>query len=197
MDINNDSETTFSNEAIELSELPKFEEVNLQPISPLYRKVLQYNWLISTIIIVGITTIIAGFSTDWTWCMWIPIGIVILLSLGILWLNIISIRKRKYAIRTHDVIYHYGRLSCTYVVIPYTRIQHVAIHESWLAKKWHLAQLKIYTTGDTTIIAGLEKAIAYQLQSLILSKLKKKADNNNEVAESLHNTDTHESSANI
>lgn len=166
-------EAHFSNDVLENDNIPAFEQVELTPIAVNYWKVMQWNWLISMTVTIGSLTIFIGWINDWHYYTWIVSAALLLLFLINYWIQKAAFQKKKYAIRHHDVIYQHGRLSTTFTVVPYTRIQHVSIYESWLAKKWQLAQLKIYTTGDTTIIPGLERETAFRIQSLILSKINK------------------------
>src|SRR5690606_34653268 len=85
-----------------------------------------------------------------------------------------AFHKRKYAVREHDIIYQRGLLSNHVTIVPFSRIQHVAVYESFLARKLKLAQIQIFTAGGTAgtlKISGLEKENAEKIKAVILGKI--------------------------
>jgi membrane protein YdbS with pleckstrin-like domain len=89
-------------------------------------------------------------------------------------LTILSFSKRKYALRTHDIIYTKGFLVNTVTTLPFIRIQHIEISRSFLARKLNLATLNIYSagsSGENLSIKGLSLEAANRLNDHITSKL--------------------------
>ena len=62
----------------------------------------------------------------------------------------ISFNRKSYAFRDHDVIYKYGVLWQTTVLIPFNRIQHIALHQDFISRRFGLASLQFYTAGGST-----------------------------------------------
>lgn len=83
----------------------------------------------------------------------------------------LTFKRKQYALRQSDIIYQSGWLFRTTTVVPYNRIQHISLHEGWLARKYQLANIKLYTTGDDLEIPGIPKEIAQKMQQLILNKI--------------------------
>jgi membrane protein YdbS with pleckstrin-like domain len=51
----------------------------------------------------------------------------------VLLLSRISFNKKGFAFRTHDVLFKHGILATNIIVIPYNRVQHVALHEGFIS----------------------------------------------------------------
>ncbi|ESU21278.1 hypothetical protein FCR2A7T_05750 [Flavobacterium cauense R2A-7] len=164
----------FTNETINIAELPKFEEVQFQPLHKDYWKII----LIGNFILLLILLLAAGFllvfaeerRENW---YFFPIVIIIVFLLSVV-LGRISFKKRGYAFRQHDVLYRSGIISETTTIIPYSRIQHVALHEGVISRMFGLASVEIFTAGggDSDIeIPGIEKEKAQSLKQLLLTKL--------------------------
>ncbi|WP_313807609.1 PH domain-containing protein [Flavobacterium sp.] len=164
----------FTNETINISELPKYEEVALQPLHSDYWKVI----LIGNFIFLGILSIIAGIvlffneeARDYWYIFALVVAVIFLFSV---FLGRVSFRKRGFAFRQHDVLYKNGIISETTTIIPFNRIQHVALHEGVFARIFGLASIGIYTAGggDSDIdIPGIEKEKALQIKQLLMTKL--------------------------
>ena len=72
-------------------------------------------------------------------------------------------KRKSYCYRTHDVIYNYGVFHKTTVLIPFNRIQHIALHQGLFSRKFGLASLQFYTAGGSTTdisIPGMPLEIA-------------------------------------
>ncbi len=166
-------QTVFSNEAIPLKSLPQFQSVNLNPLHQDYKKVMRWSIFFSSIIMllvlgsIGYFTI--GFSVYYflfflPWLIWFMIRI---LSFNI------SFSNQAYALREKDFIYQEGWLYKSQHIVPYSKIQHLSIQEGWIARKYGLANINVFTTGDNVSIPGVSKEIALQIQAYILSKIQK------------------------
>ncbi|ESU28646.1 hypothetical protein FLJC2902T_12370 [Flavobacterium limnosediminis JC2902] len=165
---------SFTNDTINIEELPKFEEVSLLPLHKDYWKII----LITNFVFLLVMGIGLGFflffseeaSGYWHFLL---LGIValILLSVGF---GKLSFKKRGYAFRQHDVLYKSGIISENTTIIPYSRIQHVALHEGFIARQFGLASIQIFTAGGGNSdieIPGIEKDKAQDIKQLLMSKL--------------------------
>lgn len=166
----------FTNETLNLAELPKYEEVLLQPLHPDYWKVM----LISRIIFFTVLGIVIGIVlvfNEEVREFWLYLVMLLLVLFGIsLILGKISFRKKGFTFRQHDVLYKSGIISETTTIIPFNRIQHVALREGIFARMFGLASIGVFTAGggDSDIeIPGIEKEKAQQIKQLLMAKLSK------------------------
>jgi membrane protein YdbS with pleckstrin-like domain len=108
-------------------------------------------------------------------------SLLIYISVVILWVIILSFtgtsfNRKKYAFRDHDLMYSYGVIFTSTVLIPYNRIQHLAIHQGFLSRIFDLASLQFYTAGGSYTdisIKGLSKEDAEKWKDFVSSKIEK------------------------
>ena len=166
----------FTNNPIEIDQLPKFEEVQLKELHPKYINVLLFNFLLLFIFIIG------GFSTLFYFkkeafsnSIWILIlvGILVFLA-GLIVFTKLSFNKKGYAFREHDTIYKSGLISETTTIIPFNRVQHVALHQGFISRKLGLASIELFTAGGSSSdleIPGLLLADAQIIKNLVSQKI--------------------------
>lgn len=170
----------YINEPIDMDALPKYEDVELTPIHPSYLNVI---WL-SFAFFYGIITIAAGvafYFIDELQKYWMPVTItyIVIVLLSII-ISLVSFRNKGYAFRTQDAIYRSGAISITTTIIPYNRVQHVALHEGFLSRMFNLATIEIFTAGgykSDIQIAGIEKKQAEKIKQLLMGKIIKEEAN--------------------
>ena len=94
-----------------------------------------------------------------------------ILIIGLLfWISTIAFRKKGYAIREKDVVFRKGLLATTTTIIPFNRIQHVALHEGVLSRMYDLSELQVYTAGGSSSdlhISGLPKIQAEKIKTFL------------------------------
>lgn len=164
----------FTNESLDLERLPSFEEVTFHPLHRDYWKIL----LIGNFILLGMLCLAAGlflFFAEEVRSSWPYITIAVLLVFVLsLILARISYKKRGFAFRQHDVLYRSGIISETTTIIPYSRIQHVALNEGVISRIFGLASVGVFTAGggnSDVEIPGIEKERAQKIKQLLMSKL--------------------------
>ena len=84
--------------------------------------------------------------------------------------------KKAYAFRNHDLIFRSGIIATNTMVIPYNRVQHVALHEGWIARFFGLAKIEIFTAGGVSSdleIPGIAKEEAENIKQLLMGKIQK------------------------
>jgi len=173
-------EQFFTNGLIDTTTLPRFEDVQLTSIHPDYWKVILFNLVGAYLIFAASAGAVMYFTDEKIPYLIFGILAYILIFCINLIIARISFRNRGFAFRTHDVIYRSGAISLTTTIIPYNRVQHAAIYEGWLARKFRLAAVEIYTAGGTGSdikIPGLEKEHAENIKQLLMGKILKQ-DNN-------------------
>ncbi|MFD2891325.1 PH domain-containing protein [Flavobacterium chuncheonense] len=181
----------FSNQEINLSSLPQFETVVLNRIESKYYKVILIN--------IGIILLLLGLGLGTLWTInaklfpdiiWVIIGIVyVLVTLTSFIFSRLSFERRGFAFREHDAIYKSGVIAQTTTIVPYKRVQHVALHQGLFSRYFGLASLELFTAGGSTTdleIKGLKLEEAQQYKHWIIKKIDDLAEETEEeTAESI------------
>lgn len=166
----------FTNEPIDISALPRYEAVNLNALQSKYWNVILFN-IVATFLIIGVVlAVIVYFVEEIHSIAWL-FGLVYVLFLGFTFLLCkISFQKRGFAFREHDVIYRSGILATNTMIIPYNRVQHVALHEGFISRYFDLAKVEIFTAGGDSSdvsIPGIKKEQAEDIKQLLMGKIQK------------------------
>jgi membrane protein YdbS with pleckstrin-like domain len=166
----------FINETINTKQLPRFEEVVYTSMHKNYWKVTLLNSAI-LFVILGIALVFGlVFRAEMkpNRLLFVVLYFVILattvffLRLGFL--------KKGYAFRNHDVLYKSGVVALKSMVIPYNRVQHVALHEGFISRIFGLATVEIFTAGGSSSdleIPGIPKEEAENIKQLLTGKIQK------------------------
>lgn len=166
----------FTNVTIDTTQLPRFEEVEFTPLHPNYWKVQLTGIAIATVLLGIVIASLLIFNDEWSGSA-IPIiagGSFLMLLITIF--TRIGFRKKGFAFRTHDVLFRSGIIATNTIVIPYNRVQHVALHEGVLSRYFGLAKVEIFTAGGSSSdieIPGIEKQHAENLKQLLMGKIQK------------------------
>ncbi len=166
----------FTNQTIDTTQLPKFEEVQFSSLHPSYWKV--------SLIFIGILFLILGIGIGYGVFFEPKIAIyklelsILLITFIILVIVFSRIRflKKGFAFRNHDVLYRSGIIATNTIVIPYNRIQHVALHEGMISRFFGLAKIEIFTAGGDSSdieIPGILKEQAENIKQLLMGKIQK------------------------
>ncbi|WP_164975394.1 PH domain-containing protein [Flavobacterium piscinae] len=164
----------FTNSTVSFDALPKVESVSFQPLNKNYLNVVYLsNAIFSVVLAVGLTFFILfnDFVRE-NVIIWIAL-LVGTIALQF-WLSTVSFRKKGYALREKDILFRKGILSTTTTVIPFNRIQHVALHEGVFSRMYQLTELQVYTAGGSSSdlhIPGLPKEEAERIKSFLLNKI--------------------------
>lgn len=168
----------FTNETIDVTKLPKYEEVTFTALHPNYKKVVLLNLsFLSLIAIIGFSALVFYNQGEFTQMNIIVMGVSLLLFLALVFFfSLLSYRKKGFAFRNHDVLYRSGIIATSTMVIPYNRIQHVALHEGLISRYFGLAKIEVFTAGGHSSdieIPGIEKAQAEDIKQLLMGKIQK------------------------
>ena len=167
----------FTNDTINTKQLPRFEEVQLTALHPNYWKVLVINNLV-VYSIIAIALVFLWINIDNTENInpyWV-FGVFLLIVNVSFFFNRISFKKKAFAFRNHDVIYRSGLIATNTMVIPYNRVQHVALHEGFISRYFGLAKVEIFTAGGSSSdveIPGIAKEEAENIKQLLMGKIQK------------------------
>jgi membrane protein YdbS with pleckstrin-like domain len=166
----------FTNEIIDTAGLPRFEEVQFSVLHPNYWKVTLINtFFFFLILAIGIGLLM--FFNRGLVVFLVEISIVFFIMLfTIVLLSRIGFLKKGFAFRTHDVIYRHGIIATNTIVIPYNRVQHVALHEGFISRFFGLAKIEVFTAGGSSSdiqIPGIEIEQAENIKQLLMGKIQK------------------------
>lgn len=166
----------FTNETLDTSQLPKFEEVQFTALHASYWKVM----LINKFIFFSIIAIALGFvfyKIEELATVKIEISIAfIAVMIVIVLFSRVSFHKKGFAFRNHDVLFRSGIIATNTIVIPYNRVQHVALHEGVISRYFGLAKIEIFTAGGSSSdieIPGIAKEEAESIKQLLMGKIQK------------------------
>lgn len=90
------------------------------------------------------------------------------------WINRMAFKKRGFAIREKDLLYRSGVLATTTIIVPFNRIQHIAVNEGVFSRMYGLAALEIYTAGGSSsdlTISGIEKEKAISIKEFLMNNI--------------------------
>lgn len=166
----------FSNETLDIAQLPKFEEVAFLSLKKSYWKVI----LINLFIVFLLMTIGLGFAVlqieelvGYQLEIGSAFGLFIIIFV---FFSYLSFKKKGFAFREHDVLFRHGIIATNTIVIPYNRIQHVALHEGMVSRYFGLAKIEIFTAGGRSSdigVPGIEKEQAENIKQLLMGKIQK------------------------
>ncbi|MEH6538031.1 MAG: PH domain-containing protein [Psychroserpens sp.] len=167
---------TFTNTQLNSESLPKIDDVILKPISKHYIKIIVINNVLKYSVIFGILILGKFFVKKEVFQdnFWILFLIILILGVFNFIIAFLAFKKRKYAIREHDVIYAQGLFVNSITTVPISRIQHIEESRSWLARQFNLATLNIYSAGESgsdLSIKGLPHEEARQVNDFISTKV--------------------------
>jgi membrane protein YdbS with pleckstrin-like domain len=166
----------FTNETIDTALLPKYEEVEFSVLHPNYWKVTLISLLVFFLIIgIGIGLLLFFNEELVAYISELSIVYVVLL-LFVLFFSRISFKKKGFAFRTHDVLFRHGIIATNTLVIPYNRVQHVALHEGMISRFFGLTKIQIFTAGGSSSdieIPGIAKEQAESIKQLLMGKIQK------------------------
>jgi membrane protein YdbS with pleckstrin-like domain len=168
----------FTNATIDTNQLPKYEEVAFTRLHSNYLKVVVINLVLIIGMLVLVPTIISILEPElFSGRVLLILGVIIaLLSALIIFFSIIGFQKKRFAFRDHDVLFKNGIIAENTIVIPYNRIQHVALHEGLVSRYFGLAKIEIFTAGGSSSdieIPGIGKEHAEKIKQLLMGKIQK------------------------
>jgi membrane protein YdbS with pleckstrin-like domain len=180
----------FTNETTEIIDLPRFEEAKLNQLQAKYFTVVAIVLSIVNFVILLVFFITSYFQTElFSNRILLVIGIALSILIGLTYLLAkLSFNKKGYAFRTHDAIYKSGLISETTTIIPFNRVQHVALHQGFFSRKFGLASVELFTAGGNSSdikIPGLLLEDAQKIKNLVSKKIN--PDATNELHNVVHN----------
>jgi len=166
----------FTNDTIDTTQLPKFEQVPMSGLHRSYWKVILINIAILLIVFCAVYVFTFAYIEELDqYHTETAVGLAILMFL-ITVFSRIGYKKKGFAFREHDVLFRHGVIATNTMVIPYNRIQHVALHEGLIPRLFGLVKIEIFTAGGHSSdieIPGIEKMQAQNIKQLLMGKIQK------------------------
>lgn len=166
----------FSNETIDTNQLPQFEAVQFSVLSASYWKVIMINRVILFLILATGLGLLLFYKKEVQSFLVEIVVLFFVLFLFLLLFNRISFKKKGFAFREHDVLFRSGTIATNTIIIPYNRIQHVALHEGLLSRYFGLAKIEIFTAGGSSSdleVPGIAIEQAEKIKQLLMGKIQK------------------------
>lgn len=169
---------SFTNQTLDTKQLPRYEEVQLSALHPKYKRVTLINVaLIIAILIIAFAVFYFVNKENISNKIWFSLTITTTVISGLIcFFSILSFKKKAFAFRNHDVIYRSGIIATNTMIIPYNRVQHVALHEGFISRIFGLAKVEIFTAGGNNSdleIPGIAKEEAENIKQLLMGKIQK------------------------
>lgn len=166
----------FSNPEIEITSLPKAEEVQLIPIDERYYTVITYYKVFYWFVIFIISLIVGILNKEFH--SWTMVGITLAAFTVLCFLNFrlayLNFKNKAFAIREHDILYQTGWLNKSLHVCPFNRIQHCSVDAGVFERDLGISKLRIYSAGandSDIVIPGLTLEQANDMRDLIILKI--------------------------
>ncbi len=166
----------FKNDAVLLEELPVIQDADFHKLVPQQRWLSLLNATIFfAILAIGLFAayfwgnIELPLWADWT--IWGTLLFLWLLRVLFVWKGF---ERKAYLLREHDMVYRSGWLTHRLITIPFNRIQHSEIRQSFLGRLMKIARLKIYTAGgdqSDLSVPGLDPEKASEIRNFIIRRV--------------------------
>ncbi|MEM9158033.1 MAG: PH domain-containing protein [Verrucomicrobiota bacterium] len=167
--------STYSNPQRDTNQLPRWEDIELEPLAPSAPWPPFWQGCLSSSIFLVIGTVVS-FSSGFPLAVYFSfllIGIV-LFTLS-QWHNFAEHKRRGVALREKDLAFKKGLFWHQYTLLPFNRVQHIEVHQGPIERKLGLSSLRLFTAGGSGVdlqISGLESERADRIKQFILDKTK-------------------------
>ena len=164
----------FTNDTLDIGDLPEYEEVPLNAVSKKYWNVVVINLIIFLLILGAGLTALLYFSIASRPYIYVIIGGYAALGIILFLLYKTDIGRRGYAVREKDMLYRSGIIAISTTIIPFSRIQHIALDEGFFSRMYNLGQLRIFTAGGSTgslHIPGIEIEQAQKIKEILMKQI--------------------------
>jgi hypothetical protein len=164
----------FTNYVLDISQLPKYETISLQSLHASYWNVLLIKIALLFVVVATLSVLAVNFIEETVEYQSVICSVYAFLVAVVLFFSRLSFQKKGFAFREHDVIFRHGIIATNTMVIPYNRVQHVALHEGLIERWFGLAKVEIFTAGGVNSdleIPGIQKSQAEDIKQLLMGKI--------------------------
>lgn len=165
-----------TNQAIPSAQIPKYNEVVLEPVEGNYKKVLYMSWTVffGVLITVLVPIFIWIDSLRKSWIIFSAIGTMLLGIITLIAFIEIGFKNLAWALREKDIIFKKGWLFQSTHIIPFGKVQHCELVSGPIGRRFGLASIKLNTAASNHLdisIKGLKKETAEQIKAFIMDKI--------------------------
>lgn len=151
------------------------EDLEFQPVEPIYTRVLTARIILSYIVFMGLAFIILAFEESYRW--WILLGVEAVLVITLV-INLVLVHKiydfKGYALRDKDISYRSGIFFTSVKTVPFSKIQQVSVRTNPIARMFGLSYLDIVNGSQSSVnqitIPGLTSDDAERIKALLINK---------------------------
>jgi membrane protein YdbS with pleckstrin-like domain len=165
----------FSNEPINIDLLPKYERVPLTLLHKKYWNIILINLFLFLLFVAILAGFIYAFNEVRISYLYMFTAFYVCFAGLLIYLNRIAFKRRGFAIRERDIIFQSGIISISSTIVPFNRIQHIALEEGVLSRIYHLGSLQIFTAGGNSgslHIPGIQIDQARTVKELLMQQIK-------------------------
>lgn len=162
----------FSNRQVAPSEVVAADDLDYELLP---RRALTVD-MVTVVVVLVFAALAAGgllFVLDVNLRWLVPIGgALVVLGTVSEALTVLAFRRRGWALREHDISYRRGVISQVTVSVPFRRIQHATVKQSFVERAVGLATLEIFTAGGVgtdLALKGIEQHTADRLRDHVLA----------------------------
>lgn len=177
----------FSNEVVDASSLPDFQRAPLQPVSARFAPYAVLTNAIFWLVLVVAALLVPRLPmVEFE----LPGWVVLAPGLALLWfcgVAALDARRRRWALREHDLIYHSGLIWQRTAILPFARIQHVETASGPIERMFGLMRVKCFTAGGMSAdltVEGLERDAARRVRQYLLDQISEEVSVSDELPES-------------
>jgi membrane protein YdbS with pleckstrin-like domain len=164
----------FTNDVLDTNALPKYEEVELTAMSSKYWNIVCLNICIFLLILGAGMAMLIVFKNASTSTLYLAIAAYLLFAVLLFFLYRIALKRRGFAVREKDILYTSGIIAISTTIVPFSRIQHIALDEGIFSRMYGLGTLKIFTAGGSSgslHIPGIEIELAKSIKELLMKQI--------------------------
>lgn len=168
------TDMAFTNLQIDTKELPRAEDLQMQPMAEAYRResLTQLLLVFGPLFLLSLIPQLFPITPPLLkyLLLLIPLGLLLIGSLVTL-VVVKQIKVKAYALRDHDIAYRSGLFWRKTTLLLFSRVQHVEVTSGPLQRRFGLATLKFFTAGGSSVdlkIEGLLRDDAEKLREFIL-----------------------------
>lgn len=165
----------FSNQQLDLTQLPKIEDIVYESIERKYVNVLYFKYLLSWGIPFVISLISSFIFTEYKLqLLLLSLFFIVMLAVMLLLTHKIY-AFRGYALREKDICLRRGILFHKYISVPFNRIQHITVEQGVFSRWFGLASLCVYSAAgieNDFKLSGITKQTADGMKQFILQQIK-------------------------
>lgn len=173
--INLPNRLSMINRQIWPDDVQPVENLEFQPVEPIYTRVLTARIILSYIIFIGLAFIILAFEESYRW--WILLGVEAILVIALV-INLVLVHKiydfKGYALRDKDISYRSGIFFTSVKTVPFSKIQQVSVRTNPIARMFGLSYLDIVNGSQSSVnqitIPGLTSDDAERIKALLINK---------------------------